>query len=132
VNARCPFDGLIEQQRVWNSVAVTSPEECVYETQSRYGSLQRPYKFAPEKNTTLWSEWVGDFKYLKCTEIEQKTFYQREVAVGKNCVAAQLTRSRIGVGGPTPFKDISAWGPWSGKYNYTKCTEVAEQTRCVR
>ena len=55
----------------------------MYETQSRYGSLQRPYKFAPEKNTTLWSEWVGDFDLLRDWRLGAATLAHNQVQCSK-------------------------------------------------
>lgn len=116
---RCPFSGRIETRKAWNRAAVSSPERCIAESQTRYEEKKASQT---ANGKSVWSEWIGDFKYTKCTETEVKTFYAKDVSVGTKCVAAKQVRSRVGTTGA-----VEAWGKWSGEYNSTECLEVAEQ-----
>ena len=107
VYAFCPFDGTIEQRIAWIKSAVSTPEECISESQTRYNL-----------GVNTWTSWFGDFSYTSCTETETSTFYQAAVVVDAQCVAAQQTRSRT---------DRGAWTGWSGAFVESNCTEVQER-----
>lgn len=111
----CPFDGAIETRRAWLSVTVYSPTECIYEEQTRYEM---------DKNLSIWSEWIGDFQFTKCTEVQTEIFYVQPVALNTACTPVKQVRTKV-VG---PGTNKGSWSKWSGNYTSTSCIEVRERT----